>query len=852
MRKRCIQSDISILINKIRIHIISGPRLSDSIQRSSRIKNYFLLGLSILIFMVCSVDFSVFALKEHDVQSYSDESVTDVSTTEKTRSKKSGETNEVVIYKSATEYDYPPFSVTSDGRADGFSVELLQAVAQEEGIKITFKIDEWNIIRSELESGALDVLPLVGYSVERDKLMDFSVPYIVLRGNIFIRKGTDHIQSEDDLYGKSLIVMKGDNSEEYALKMNFTEHLITVPTYTEAFKLLSSGKYDAILAQGLVGEKIINDLNLNNIIPVYIYDNEGQTRIKLNLTGYEQKFCFGVKEGDHVLLAKLNEGLAVVSENGTYDRLYQKWFPFLINDAPSALEIIKYVAIILFPFILIILVSSNVMVNRTVKEKTLKLTETSAVLEFERNKYLSTLISIDDGVVVVDNTGTIEMMNPIALAMIKINGKEAIGLSYKNIIQITDATDENKRIDPIEIVLNTGKVFNLEKDILLLSIEDQSIFIEVKASPILDDKKKILGVVMVLRDISKIRNHIHQIEYLSFHDSLTGLYNRRFFEEKMKELDNPCYYPITIAMADLNGLKLVNDVFGHLAGDEMLTFAAQIIRNHCREEDIIARWGGDEFVMIFPGTTNEDVTEIVRRIQVACSEQNYQYGVLSIAFGIDTKIDTSHTLLDVFKNAESNMYKEKVSSSEGAHGESVRMMLNTLFESSPQDKEHCERVSSMATRLAENLSLSPGKIAEIRTIGLLHDIGKIALQRDLLDRKDCLSEIEMDEIRKHSMIGFRILNASNQFAPYAKGVLYHHERVDGKGYPEGLTSEEIPIEAKIISIVDAYDAMSEPRPYKASTMNIEEIITEISLHTGTQFDEAIAKVFVESILMEKI
>lgn len=161
------------------------------------------------------------------------------------------------IYYSASEYDYPPFSVVSEGKADGFSVELLKAVAHEMGLEIQFKVDQWDAIKKELELGQLDVLPLVGYSIEREDYFDFTVPYIVMRGNIFVRKGYTEIKSEDDLVGKEIIVMQGDNAQEYAQRMKFTDSLIPVPTYADAFQLLSSGKHDAVLAQSLVGEKLI-------------------------------------------------------------------------------------------------------------------------------------------------------------------------------------------------------------------------------------------------------------------------------------------------------------------------------------------------------------------------------------------------------------------------------------------------------------------------------------------------------------------------------------------------------------------------------------------------------------------
>ena len=155
---------------------------------------------------------------------------------------------ERTVYLSATEYDYPPFSVTDSGEADGFSVELLKAVAEEMGITVTFKIDQWAVLKEELKNGELDILPLVGYTVERDEVYDFSVPYIVMRGNIFVRTDDHSIQSQEDLFGKEILVLDGDNSQEWAWSIGLDSELSATTTYLEAFELLSSGQYDAVLA----------------------------------------------------------------------------------------------------------------------------------------------------------------------------------------------------------------------------------------------------------------------------------------------------------------------------------------------------------------------------------------------------------------------------------------------------------------------------------------------------------------------------------------------------------------------------------------------------------------------------
>ncbi len=316
-----------------------------------------------------------------------------------------------ISYKSATEYDYPPFSVTNNGEADGFSVELLKAVAETMGLDITFKIDSWAMIKDELKNGELDVLPLVGYTKERDQHFDFTVPYIIMHGNIFIRNDNNEIQTEDDLYGKQIIVMKGDNAHEYAVKRGFSDELILTDTYEEAFKLLASGKYDAVLAQSLVGEQLIEQLGLKNIKAATQIDENSLTEIRTNLSGFEQKFCFAVKEGNKDLLSKLNEGLAIVSANGEFDRLYKKWFPFVIENKPDLIEVMKASFIIIGPILLVGFIIMILYTRYKIKKKTEELQRSNkAVLEMEA--YLRTQQKLESIGVLASGVAH-EINNPI-------------------------------------------------------------------------------------------------------------------------------------------------------------------------------------------------------------------------------------------------------------------------------------------------------------------------------------------------------------------------------------------------------------------------------------------------------
>jgi diguanylate cyclase (GGDEF)-like protein/putative nucleotidyltransferase with HDIG domain len=366
----------------------------------------------------------------------------------------------------------------------------------------------------------------------------------------------------------------------------------------------------------------------------------------------------------------------------------------------------------------------------------------------------------------------------------------------------------------------------------------------------MEENGEIVGVVLVFRDISEKKQKQEEIEYLSYHDQLTGLYNRRFYEEELKRLDTERNLPMTIAMGDVNGLKLINDSFGHTVGDELLKKVAAGIRKGCRVDDIVARLGGDEFVIILPKTDAFITEKIMRRIKDLLFEEKVGSISISVSFGYETKTNKDESIQEVFKNAEDHMYRHKLNESSSIRSKTIDLIMNTLFEKNNREMWHSKRVGKICESIAIELGLEADVVNALKTAGLMHDIGKIGIDENILNKPGKLTKNERSEIQRHPEIGYRILSSVNEFSEIANYVLEHQERWNGTGYPKGLKGELISSQARIIAIADCYDAMTSDRTYKKA-LSEEEAINEIRRGFGTQFDPEIAEVFLKNILMKE-
>ncbi|MDK2940646.1 MAG: diguanylate cyclase [Acetobacterium sp.] len=467
-------------------------------------------------------------------------------------------------------------------------------------------------------------------------------------------------------------------------------------------------------------------------------------------------------------------------------------------------------------------------------------------LFIEKERFRTTLLSIGDGVISTDSRGYVTLINKVAEKLTGWSLQEAYGLPLDQVLCLVDEYTRESCENPAARVLETGAIIELNNHTLLLSKDGLTIPIEDSAAPIKDQDGHITGVVIVFRDFSDKKEKQEQIEYLSFHDHLTGLYNRRFFDEELRRLNTPRNLPLSLLIFDVNGLKLTNDAFGHLAGDRLLQKVSQIMQEKARSDDIIARVGGDEFVILLPQTTIKEAKELAKRINTALSQENLEAGHISISSGWGVKNTPDEEIDEVFKAAENKMYQYKISERSSTRNEAIQFIMKTLYEKLPREQEHSERVSKISGLIGTELGMTNEEINELKTAGTLHDIGKIAIGNEILDKSDKLTNFEWMEIHRHPEISYSILSSLNDYAPLANIILFHHERYDGKGYPKGLSGNQIPLQARIIAVADAFDAMTYGRPYK-EPLTLEAAIQEIINGKHTQFDPEVADVFLRIV-----
>lgn len=465
-------------------------------------------------------------------------------------------------------------------------------------------------------------------------------------------------------------------------------------------------------------------------------------------------------------------------------------------------------------------------------------------LQQNEGRYRLLLENANEAIMVIQ-AGQLKFFNPMTMKLLGYAEEFVRSTPFLEFIHFEDRSFLAAKLAKIideksEPETNAFKIITKNGEIKW--VEASGVFIEWERQP---------AALVFANDITQRKLNEEKLEYLSMHDTLTGLYNRAFFEEEMKRLSGGREYPITIISADIDGLKLINDTMGHTKGDQLLQACAGVLRKSLRSSDLLARVGGDEFVALLPRTDKKAGKEIVKRIRSYSDIHNQEHNdlPLSISVGAATAEDAAAPLHEIYINADYLMYRNKLRNKNNVRSYTVDMLLNALGERDFIAGGHAQRLSRICLTMAERLELSTSQLINLAMLAQVHDLGKIGVPDSILFKEGMLTEDEWEIIRQHPEKGYRLALTSPDLAEFADLILKHHENWDGSGYPLGIKGKEIPIECRIFALVDAFESMTSDRPYRKA-ISEKEAIEELKKYSGTRFDPEVVNLFL-SILQEQ-
>lgn len=399
-----------------------------------------------------------------------------------------------------------------------------------------------------------------------------------------------------------------------------------------------------------------------------------------------------------------------------------------------------------------------------------------------------------------------------------------------------------------DIVLPQRSTFKHEYEII--TADNKRKWVLEIGQGVYDQNGEVEALEGIIIDISDQKKREKEILYINAHDHLTGLYNRRRFEEEVLHVIKQECWPLSIIVADINGLRLINDAFGHLEGDKLIKTSADILCSCIRRGDILARVGGDEFSILMPNTDAHTAGALTHKITNACAQHNNSctqraYDV-NLSVGFSTLESKGSSIEHTIREAESSLRNHKLLSCKSTYSAIISSIMATLYARSHETEEHAQRLAELSIMIGSKLKLPEHTLDKLRLFAMLHDIGKVGIDDRILNKPAKLTAKEWNVMKGHPEIGYRIAMSSPELEPIAEYILTHHERYDGKGYPQGLKSDQIPLLSRIMAVVDAYDAMTKDRVYRKA-MSKEDALKEIEKNAGTQFDPAITQIFLKCV-----
>lgn len=454
----------------------------------------------------------------------------------------------------------------------------------------------------------------------------------------------------------------------------------------------------------------------------------------------------------------------------------------------------------------------------------------SRALAQSKKDYRSIVESLEDGYYEVDLKGNFTFFNRALCSILGFTYPEGIGVNYRQFY-----TNPEMVFEAFNKVYRTGipqKGFRWT----ILTTNGEERFVDISISLMRDGEGNPKGFSGVARDCTEQRRTEKRLFYLSRKDVLTNLYNRYHFEEELKRLKDEKVQELTLFVFDIDGLKFINDTLGHEMGDALLKSVSSILSSSFRENDLIARIGGDEFAAIIPSYSEGLIERITETIKREINRHNQYSSSLPISLSIGVAY-TKGELVDpegILRQADDAMYRKK-RMKEDTKERILHHFLKSLERKDFFQRGHLDRIKEFSLPLAEHLGLSSDQCRLLSLMAQYHDLGQVGIVDRIIYKKGPLTLQEFDSIKRHVEIGSRIVSHFPRLKDLTLLILYHHQWWNGEGYPGDRKGDQIPLLSRLFMVVDTLEALTGYRPYREPVTQREALLL-IEKGAGVQFD----------------
>ena len=718
--------------------------------------------------------------------------------------------------------NYPPYSFMNErGELQGISIDLWNLFSKKTGIPVKIDGLDWNLAQEEMKRGKADVIDMLFFNSERDKIFDFSPPYADIEVTIFFDRRIGGIVDVSSLEGFEIAVKDGDNSLSF-----LRDHGIT--------NIKVFNNYESIIEAASKNEINIFVIDKPPAL-YYLYKYGIHEEFNYTESLYKGEFHRAVQQDDHELLQVINTGFAKINSIEKL-RINEEWF----GRTQTSLGLVLYVpyVILVSGFIGLLLLVWNWSLRKKVAQKTRELNDNYRKLATREDHIRGILEAIPDLYFVISKDGIFLEFHGSQTESLYAEPSYFIG---KHIGDIFPEELTARFMQSVERLIATGQTQSMD---YRLEWDGSYHYFESRMT-----KAGISTVVAIIRDITERKNAEITMQIMSTHDTLTGLKNRNYFEEMMVFYQEKNVSQLGVVMCDLDGLKLVNDALGHDQGDLYLKVVAEQIQKSFPPAAIVARIGGDEYGVLIADVGEDLFTAILSALIDELPEFLSNSIKMPVSISIGSVYYTREqenqriNVVDLLMESDRRMYREKIHRKQSIHHEMIQTLRKMLEVRDFITEGHAERMEDLVVRLSEVMKVPHRSLSDMRLFAQFHDIGKIGIPDSILFKKGKLDDEEFLQMKRHTEIGYHIALSSVDLMPIANWVLKHHEHWNGNGYPLGLKEENIPLECRILSVVDAYDAMTNDRPYR-NAMPKEDAMRELKAYSGTQFDPQVVSAFI--------